>query len=308
MSNLSQDMFQPVTVAERKALDSERIVGESLSFWQDAWRRLKNNKAAMVSLFTVIAIVLLAIFAPMLSSYTYNEMNTTVRNQAPSMEHWLGTDHFGRDLWVRVWEGARISLFIAATAALADLLIGVVYGVIAGYVGGRVDNIMMRIIEILVGIPNLILIILLIMVMGAGIWTMILAMIITGWVNMARLVRGQVLQLKNQEFVLASRTLGAQSRRVMFKHLIPNALGIIIVHLTITIPNNIFLEAILTFIGIGLEPPIASWGVLVHEGFRMIKLYFWQFFFPSLAIAITTLAFNILGDGLRDAFDPKLRQ
>lgn len=308
MKNISADLFQPLQPSERKALDSERVVGESLSFWQDAWRRLKKNRAAMVSLTILIIVAILAIVAPFLSSYNYMEMNAMERNQAPNMNHWFGTDNFGRDVWVRVWEGARISLFIALVAALADLVIGIVYGAVAGYFGGKVDNVMMRIIEILIGIPNLILIILLIMVMGTGIWTMIIAMIITGWVNMARLVRGQIMQLKTQEYVLAARTLGAKPGKIMFKHLIPNTLGIIIVHLTVTIPNNIFLEAILTFIGIGLEPPIASWGVLVYEGFRLIKLYWWNFLIPALAISITTLAFNILGDGLRDAFDPKLRQ
>lgn len=307
MSQITADSFRPLQRDEQAKLDSERIVGESLTFWQDVWRRLKQNNGAMISLIVLLVVILLAIFAPLLSSYSYNEMNAQARNLGPSLTHWFGTDNFGRDLWVRVWVGARISLFIAAVAAFADLIIGVVYGAISGYFGGKVDNVMMRIIEVMVGIPSLILTILLIMVMGTGLWTMIIALIITGWVNMARLVRGQIMQLKNQEFVLASRTLGANSRRLMFTHLIPNTLGIIIVHLTVSIPHNIFYEAILTFIGIGLEPPLASWGVLIFDGFRMIKLFVWNFFFPAIAISVATLAFNVLGDGLRDALDPKLR-
>lgn len=302
---LTANDFRPL---ENKYKDAEAIARPSITFWQDAWRRLKQNPVAMTSLYFLILIILFAIFAPILSHYKFDALTLTEANQPPSATHWLGTDDFGRDLWVRVWQGARISLFIAFVAAFLDLTIGVIIGGLAGYKGGRVDAFIMRVIEILVGIPYLVLVILIMIVIGAGIKTMILAMAITGWVGMARLIRGQVMQLKVQEFVLAAKTLGASTPRIIFKHLIPNTLGVIIVQITINIPAIIFTEAVLSFLGIGLEPPIASWGVLVNEGFRLIRVYSWNFWFPSAAISLTTLAFNLLGDGLRDALDPKLRK
>ena len=289
-------------------LDAEAIARPSITYWQDAWRRLKQNPIAMLSLFILIVIVISALFIPTFSPKADIQLDLPNKNLAPGAEYWFGTDDFGRDLFVRIWQGARISLLIAFVAAAADLTIGILLGGLAGYIGGRVDNIIMRFIEILMGIPNLILIILMMLVLGRGIMPMILAIVMTGWVGMARLIRGQVMQLKTQEFVLAARTLGAPMGRIVFRHLIPNVLGIIIVSLTMNIPSIIFTEAFLSFIGLGLEPPLASWGVLISDGFRLMRVFSWNFWFPSIAISITTLAFNLLGDGLRDALDPKLRK
>ncbi|MDY0323881.1 MAG: ABC transporter permease [Candidatus Carbobacillus sp.] len=300
----SADDFKPLD----QKLDQERIARKSMSFWQDVFRRLRKNPVAMSALVFLIVLVMMAIFAPILSSHKFDDLNPTDKNLAPNAQYWFGTDDFGRDVWVRVWIGARISLFIAVVAALIDLLIGVFLGVLAGYRGGWVDNIIMRTIEVLSGIPWLIMVVLLIIVMGSGMTTMIIALAITGWVGMARLVRGQVMQLKNYEFVLASRTLGARTWRIMSKHLIPNVLGIVIVRLTMNIPAIIFTEAVLSFLGLGLQPPLASWGVLVNDGFKSLRTYPWNFWFPAAAISLTTLAFNLLGDGLRDAVDPRLRK
>lgn len=300
----SADDFKPLD----HQLDQERIARKSMSFWQDVFRRLRKNPVAMSALVFLIVLVIMAIFVPILSSHKFDDLNPTDKNLAPNAQYWFGTDDFGRDLWVRVWVGARISLFIAVVAALIDVFIGVFLGVLAGYRGGWLDNVIMRTIEVLSGIPWLIMVVLLIIVMGSGMTTMIIALAITGWVGMARLVRGQVMQLKNYEFVLASRTLGARTWRIMSKHLIPNVLGIVIVRLTMNIPAIIFTEAVLSFLGLGLQPPLASWGVLVNDGFKYLRTYPWNFWFPAIAISLTTLAFNLLGDGLRDAVDPRLRK
>lgn len=301
---LTEDLFKPL----KAEMDAELISRPSITFWQDVWRRLRQNPVAMASLIFLILVVLLAIFAPVFSPYKFDALTLTDANKAPGAAHWFGTDEFGRDLWVRVWVGARISLFIAVVAGLIDLLIGVILGSLAGYIGGKFDSVVMRVIEILSGIPWLIMVVLFMLVLGTGISSMIAAMAVTGWVTMARLVRGQVMQLKNQEFILAARTLGAPLWRIMSKHLFPNVLGIIIVRLTMNIPAIIFTEAVLSFLGLGLQPPLASWGVLVNDGFKLIRSFSWNFWFPAIALSLTTLAFNLLGDGLRDAIDPRLRK
>ncbi|TGB05223.1 oligopeptide ABC transporter permease [Halobacillus salinus] len=221
---------------------------------------------------------------------------------------WFGTDGLGRDLWTRTWKGTRISLYIALLAAAIDMVIGVAYGGISAYYGGRVDNIMQRIIEIIVGIPNLVIVILMILILEPGIISITIALTITGWIGMARIIRGQVLKLKNQEFVLASKTLGAQDNRVLRKHLVPNVLGLIIINTMFTIPNAIFFEAFLSFIGLGLPTPIASLGTLIEDGFNSLQIYPHILLFPAIIISLLMIAFNILADGLRDAFDPKMRE
>lgn len=221
---------------------------------------------------------------------------------------WFGTDGLGRDLWTRTWKGTRISLYIALLAAAIDMIIGVAYGGISAYYGGRVDNIMQRIIEILIGIPNLVVVILMILILEPGILSITIALTITGWISMARIIRGQVLKLKNQEFVLASKTLGAQDNRVLRKHLVPNVLGLIIINTMFTIPSAIFFEAFLSFIGLGLPTPIASLGTLIDDGFRSLQIYPHILLFPAIVISLLMIAFNILADGLRDAFDPKMRE
>ncbi|WP_285222558.1 MULTISPECIES: oligopeptide ABC transporter permease [Exiguobacterium] len=329
-----QDMFQRVEMNEQLA---ERISGKSLSFWQDAWMRLKKNKAAILSLSIIVILVLLALFGPMLSGRDAYEQNISQAKLPPKVtglewagfdgmanlggndinfyeqknveeNFWFGTDYLGRDLWSRVWEGTRISLFIGLVAAIVDTVIGVAYGGISAYFGGRTDNIMQRIVEILTGVPNLILIILFILIFDPGVFTIILAMTITGWIGMSRLVRGQILKLKNQEFVLAARTLGASSTRLIFKHLIPNTLGAIIITLMFTIPAAIFFEAFLSFIGIGLQPPQASLGTLINDGYKELRTFPYLLVIPSIIIVLLMVSFNLLADGLRDAFDPKMRK
>jgi len=222
--------------------------------------------------------------------------------------YWFGTDELGRDLWTRTWYGTRISIYIGILAAAIDLLIGVLYGGISGFYGGKVDDIMQRISEVLMGIPQLIIVILFILVIQPGIMSITLAMVITGWVNMARIVRGQILKLKNQEFVLASRTLGASNKRLIIKHLIPNIVGQIVITTMFTVPNAIFTEAFLSFIGLGIRPPEASLGSLVNDGFKSLQTNPYMLIIPSVIISLLILSFNLLADGLRDALDPKMRK
>lgn len=304
MQTVAQEKFKPIS----KDQNAERVVRPSMSYWADAWRRLKKNKLAMVGLIVLVTLTILAIIGPFVQPYSYQEQDLASRNQAPNIQHWFGTDDFGRDQWVRIWWGTRISLFIGITAAVLDFSIGVLYGGISAYFGGRVDDIMQRFIEIIYGIPYLILIILLIMVIGPGVFTIILALATTGWVGMARLVRGQILSLKEQEYVLAARTLGASPARIILRHLIPNALGVIIVNATFTVPGAIFAEAFLSFIGLGIKVPLASLGSLLNDGVGSMRNFPWRLIFPSMVFSLIMLSFNLLGDGLRDALDPRLRK
>ncbi|SFD65536.1 oligopeptide transport system permease protein [Lentibacillus persicus] len=221
---------------------------------------------------------------------------------------WLGTDQLGRDQWTRIWLGTRVSLIIAFVAAAIDLLIGVAYGGISGYYGGRVDNIMQRILEILIGIPNLVVIFLLLVVLEPGIMSIVLALTITGWTGMARIVRGEVLKQKNEEYVLAARTLGQSNGKIIRKHLMPNVAGIIIINTMFTIPSAIFFEAFLSFIGLGIAPPEASLGALIDAGFKVFRLYPYMVLWPAILISVIMITFNLIGDGLRDAFDPKMHK
>lgn len=289
--------------------DSQEIITRpQMSMFKESWIRLKKNKGAMLSLIILSILIVMAIIGPHLNEYSYEQTDYDKVFQKPSSEHWLGTDRFGRDQWTRIWEGTRISLYIAFLAATLDLIIGVMYGAVSALLGGRVDNVMQRIIEVLVGIPNLILIILLIMLMKPGIVTITIAMVITGWVNMARLVRSQVFKLKTQEFILASRALGASNGRLIKEHFIPNTLGLIIVNMMFTIPAAIFTEAFLSFIGLGLQEPLASLGVLINDGFQAMRNHFYLLLFPALVIVGLMVCFNLLADGLRDALDPKMKK
>jgi oligopeptide transport system permease protein len=304
MEAFSKDKFQPV----EKTTNVEAIVRPSQTYWQDAWRRLKKNKMAMAGMVVLIVLTILSIVAPMVSSFDYKTQFLKDGYLSPSPAHFFGTDQFGRDLWVRVWWGVRISLFIGITAALIDLVIGVLYGGISAYFGGRVDTIMQRILEIVYAIPLLLLAILLIVTIGPGISSIIIAYAISGWVGMARLVRGQMLLLKEQEFVLAARTLGAKPSRIILQHLIPNVLGLIIVQITFVVPTAIFFEAFLSFIGVGIRPPMASLGKLISEGAGVMRYHSHLLIFPTIVFSLILLSFNLLGDGLRDALDPKMRK
>ncbi|MGG1659853.1 ABC transporter permease [Brevibacillus sp. NRS-1366] len=287
----------------------------SLTHFQQVTRKLIRNKLAMLGFILIITLVAMALVGPYLVPYSYSDQSLLNANQEISGEHWFGTDELGRDMFSRTWFGARISLLIGITAALIDLVIGVTVGGIAGYMAGRgkkgdrIDTIIMRIIEILYGLPYLLVVIMLMVVMEPGILTIIIALSATGWTGMARLVRGQILQLKNQEFILAAQVLGAKFPRILLRHLIPNTIGVIIVNLTFTIPSAIFAESFLSFLGLGVQAPIASWGTMTNDALGVILTGdWWRLFFPALMISLTMFAFNVFGDGLQDALDPRIRE
>ena len=294
--------------AEVAANENEHIAAPASSMIADAWARLRKNKAAVVSLGILIVIILLAIFAPVFSKYDFAFTDYSNVYSTPTKEHIFGCDQFGRDLWTRVWMGTRISLMIALVAAVLDLVVGVLYGAVSALLGGRVDALMQRIIEILVGIPSLIIVILFLMAFPAGVGTIIAALSITGWVNMARLVRAEILKLKNQEFVMASHVLGSNNFYIIMKDLIPNTVGIIVIQVMFTIPSAIFTEAFLSFIGIGLAEPQASLGVLINGGYQVLQNYPHVLICPAIVIVLIMVCFSILGDGLRDALDPQMRK
>ncbi|HXL04369.1 MAG TPA: ABC transporter permease [Bacillota bacterium] len=288
--------------------EAEKITRPSLSYWKDAYRRFKENYVARIASILMIVIIMMSIFAPMISPYEYDEQNYLAINERPSKEHWFGTDELGRDIFTRCWVGARVSLFIAFVVAIVNSTLGIIYGGIAGYTGGMTDIIMMRICEFIAAIPQMLWVILLILILRPGIMPVIIAISATGWISMARLFRGQVFQIKETEFVMASRIMGANNLWIIFKHLVPNAISPIITNMAFVIPNAIFTEAFLSYIGLGLPLPMASWGVLASDGASKILVYPYQLFFPALLICLTMLSFNIIGDGLRDALDPRLRK
>lgn len=300
MSDLVQASTQPSAEQE--------FAAPVRTFAQDSWLRFRSNRLAVLGLIMLAIIVLTAIVGPWLSPYNYSDQSLIFTDLYPSAEHWFGTDSLGRDLLVRVLYGARISLTVGLFASLINLTIGVIYGGISGFVGGKVDNIMMRIVDILYGVPPLLYIILLMVILQPGLTNILIAIGIAYWLDMARIVRGQILALKEQDYVQAARALGASNSRILLRHLIPNALGTIIVTATLAIPQAIFTEAFLSYIGLGVGAPMASWGVLASEGVERIRSYPFQLFFPAAAISITMLAFNFVGDGLRDALDPRTRR
>lgn len=297
------------TSLQKDEAAAEAVVRPSQSYWQDSWRRLKQNKLAMAGLVCLVLLVIMAIIGPMISGHSYNQQILKDQNLPPSSEYWFGTDGLGRDVFTRTWYGARISLFVGVMAALIDFIIGVIYGGIAGYKGGRTDSVMMRIVEVLYGLPNLLVVILLMVVLGSGLSTIIIALTITGWLGMARIVRGQVLQIKNYEFVLASKTFGTKTGRIIRKNLLPNTMGLIIVQMTLTVPSAIFAEAFLSFLGLGIQSPMASWGSMANDALpTILSGHWWRLFFPAFFISLTMFSFNVLGDGLQDALDPKQRR
>lgn len=302
------------------AHDREAIGKPALTFWKDAMRRLVKNRVSFVCLIIILILAAFSIFAPLFSPFDYREQHYAHTN-APmgtvcnddsvpghGHKHIFGTDTLGRDIYTRVWMGGRISLTIALVSAFVDLILGSVYGGISGYFGGTLDIIMMRLLEIINGIPYLIIVILLMMIMRPGMITIIIAYSLVGWIPMARLVRGQIVALKQQEYISAAEAMGASPARIIARHLLPNTLSVVIVRVTLAIPAAIFSEAYLSYLGLGIPLPMCSWGSLAQAGIENFRMYPSQLMIPAVCISLTMLAFNMFGDGLRDAFDPKLRR
>ena len=287
--------------------DLNVVVRPSLTYWQDAWIRLSKNKVALISFGVILLYIILAVLGPYMTPFNFKSNNPDATDLLPNAQHWFGTDSLGRDMWERIWMGGRVSLMIGFAVTGINTLIGVVIGGISGYFGGKLDMAIMRIIDVLYGIPTIIVAILVMMMLDSGIASLIVAMVAIGWIGSARFVRGQVLQLKNLEFVLAAKTLGADSTRIIVMHLIPNIMGLIITNLAMAIPNAIFTEAFLSYIGLGIQPPETSWGQLARIGASVFRAYPYQLFIPAFFISTTMLALNLFGDGLRDALDPRLR-
>lgn len=302
--SITDDLFLP---SQALSGESEYIARTHHSAFYDGWIRLCKNKGAVISFFILVVLLLFAIIAPMVSPYTYFQTNYASKLKPPSKAHLFGTDLFGRDQWTRIWYGTRISLLIGLSAAFINLFMGVTYGAISAIAGGAVDAVMQRVIEVLVGIPQLIIVILFMMALPPGIWTIILALSITGWVNMARLVRAEILKLKKQEFVLAARLLGTRTSKIILRHLIPNTVSVVVIQVMFSIPSAIFTEAFLSFIGIGLAQPEASLGVLINNGYAVLRSSPYMLIYPSIAIILIMVCFSIFGDGMRDAFDPRMR-
>ena len=275
------------------------------SLWSDALRRLLKNRAAVGGAIILFVLILFAILAPWIAPYPYTYQNLSLGASPPSAEHLLGTDVLGRDLFSRILYGARISLLVGFVATTVALVIGVSWGLVAGYYGGKVDSVMMRIVDVLYGIPFIIFIILLMVVFGRNLWLLFIAIGAVEWLTMARIVRGQVLSLKNQEFVLAAQAMGVSSLTMFKRHLLPNILGPIAVYATLTIPQVMLLESFLSFLGLGIQPPMSSWGTLIKDGVESMEEYSWLLIYPGITFTITLFALNFFGDGLRDALDPK---
>ncbi|OPF88485.1 peptide ABC transporter permease [Vagococcus martis] len=335
VKDIPKDLFKPLPPS--KDLEREKISAPSLNFMQDSWRRLKKNKAAVVSMILLVIVAIVAFgsiwitphnptkqnpqyinLPPKIPGVSINGFNGTAivggnrvdkyeQAKVPEGEYFiLGTDGLGRDELSRLLMGTRMSLIIALTAAFLDLTFGVIYGLISGVKGGRVDTVMQRILEILSGIPNLVVMILMLMIFKPGMLSIILAMIITGWITMARIVRAQTLKIKDQEYVLAATTLGEKQSKIAFKHVLPNISGVIIVQMMFSIPSAIFFEAFLSFIGLGLTPPTASLGTLLNEGYKTFRFLPHLMWAPAITLSVIMICFNLLADGLRDAFDPKM--
>ncbi|KRN80405.1 ABC transporter permease [Ligilactobacillus acidipiscis] len=338
--NLQPDSFEPLAQDQEQELDSEKIAAPSLTFSQDAWRRLKKNKGALISLFIVLIMVIVSFGSTPFINHSelvksnpeyanlpakipgvnINGLNGKMKvsgvwtdvykeNGIKDNVHFmLGTDYLGHSLAQRIIYGTKISLTVAIVATLFDLLIGVTYGIVSGWKGGRTDNVMQRIIEIISSIPNLIIVVLMLIIFKPGMTSIILALAISAWTTMARMIRAETLSLKTEEYVLAARTLGESTTKIAWKHLVPNVSSIIIIQTMYTIPTAIFFEAFLSFIGIGISAPQTSLGVLLNDGQKNFQFLPYQMWYPAIVLVILMIAFNLLGDGLRDAFDPRTRR
>ena len=283
--------------------DAPVATEEGHSLWSDAWHRLRKNRLAVFGSGVLVLLTLLCVTGPWFSSYTYNEQELGNAFAPPGSTHWLGTDQHGRDLLVRIFYGGRISLGVGLCATFVALTIGIIYGAVAGYLGGKADAAMMRFVDILYALPFTIFVILLMVFFGRNIVLLFVAIGAVEWLTMARIVRGQVQSLKKMEFIEAARALGFSNRRIIFRHLLPNLLGPVIVYATLTIPSVMLLEAFLGFLGLGVQPPMSSWGTLIKDGADKMEEYWWLLVFPGALFSLTLLSLNFLGDGLRDALD-----
>ncbi|MCY9874773.1 oligopeptide ABC transporter permease OppC [Vibrio barjaei] len=286
---------------------SESLEIEGRSLWQDARIRFMRNKAAMVSLLILFVMTMAVIFLPMVASYTFDDTDWYAMHAAPSAEHWFGTDSLGRDLYVRTLIGGRISLMVGVLGALVAVLIGTLYGATSGFIGGRVDRVMMRVLEILYAVPFMFLVIVLVTFFGRNIVLIFVAIGAIAWLDMARIVRGQTLSLRSKEFIEAAHVSGVSNWRIITRHILPNVLGIVAVYSTLLIPSMILTESFLSFLGLGVQEPMTSWGALLQEGSQTMEVAIWQLAFPAIFMVVTLFCFNYVGDGLRDALDPKDR-
>lgn len=304
-AELGDELFQRIGT---EGLSGEDIGKKSLTYWADVWRRFRSNKLSILGLILLIAVVVMLFAGPSLTGKDYQLIDASLKNLTPSSEYWFGTDDMGRDIFTRVCVGGRISIYIGLCCTLVMFVIGALVGALAGLKGGWVDDLIMRFCEFLGNLPYLIIVVILSMIMGRSMFSLVFAMSITSWVGTARMVRGQILQIKEMDYVQAARALGADTTHIILKHLLPNTMGIIMVNITMSIPGFIFSEAFLSYIGLGVKPPETSWGALASAGQQQLMFYPHQLFFPCIMIIITMLAFHLIGDGLSDALDPKLRQ
>jgi oligopeptide transport system permease protein len=305
IKDLPENAFEKLPDSEK---NNEFIAMKSKTYFQDVWFQFKKDKLALISLVFLLVMVVLAIIVPMTSPYSYDAQDLTMRNALPSALHWFGTDKFGRDIFVRVMYGARISLSIGFAAALINLVIGSVYGAICGYIGGKLDMVLMRIVDIIYSVPTLLYVILIMLIFGSNIFSVLLAICISSWVGLARQVRAQILSQKEMEYALAAKVSGGSNARILFKHLLKNSIGPIIVNTTLMVPNAIFTEAFLSFVGIGISIPQASWGTMANDARSLITSQPIQMLWPVMAICLTMLSLNFIGDGLNKALDPKKRR
>lgn len=297
-----EEYFEPLDEADR---NSEYIAMESKSFSRDVWERFRSNKLALIGLVCLAVIVLAALIGPYLSPYSYDEMNPMLRNQSSSLAHWFGTDQFGRDLFTRVLFGTRVSLMVGFAATAMNLAIGVLYGGVAGYIGGKTDGILMRLVDVIYAVPAMVYMILLMLMFGSNVYSVMMGICVNGWCNMARIVRAQVMSLKEQEFAVAAFVTGAGRGRILFRHLLVNTLGPIIVTVTLMIPQAIFTEAFLSFIGIGISAPMASLGTLAQDSKMLLTVYPMQMVFPVMVICLVIFSLNFIGEGLENALNPR---
>ena len=302
---LTPEKFEVVGFTQEEA---NKIDRPTISYWQDAWRRLKKNPVAMGALVVLLLLIVMVIIGPHIRGYDYISMNVVEKNLPSSSKYWFGTDSLGRDLFSRVWVGARASILIALVATVVKLVVGTLYGAAMAHFGGWVDDILMRIIEVINSMPSLLITILIMMILGNNLFALLVALSITAWCSTARQVRGMIKQLKETEYVYAAEVLGASTMRIIIKHYVPNMISILLLNISTAIPQFIFTEAGLSFLGVGLTAPEISLGVLISQGQQTMDFYPSQLIYPCVVLCVIVMAFNLFGDGLRDALDPKLRK